>query len=108
MTDVALKRKVRNYVELVKGDAAGYRIYVKEGTPLNANHEEAYKTIDGLEPGKKADTKGVAKARDWMCEQFFDVRTFGAVMSTGDNCGKYAVQFKSISRVALTPSSSRK
>lgn len=88
VTDVALKRKIRNYVELVKGEAAGYRIYVKEGTPLNANHEEAYKDIDGLEPGKKADTKGVAKARDWMCENFFDVRTFGAVMSTGDNCGQ--------------------
>ncbi|MBI3174660.1 MAG: type I-C CRISPR-associated protein Cas7/Csd2 [Chloroflexi bacterium] len=88
VTDVALKRKVRNYVELVKGDKKGYRIYVKEGTPLNQNHVEAYKSVDGLEPGKKADSAGVGKARNWMCEQFFDVRTFGAVMSTGDNCGQ--------------------
>jgi CRISPR-associated protein Csd2 len=87
VTDVCLKRKVRNYAELVKGDSTGYRIYVKEGTPLNSNHEEAYISV-GLEPGKKADTKGVGKARDWMCANFFDVRTFGAVMSTGDNCGQ--------------------
>jgi CRISPR-associated protein Csd2 len=88
VTDVAIKRKVRNYAELVKGDAAGYRIYVKEGTPLNQNHVEAYKSVDGLEPGKKADSKGVDNARKWMCANFFDVRTFGAVMSTGDNCGQ--------------------
>lgn len=88
VTDVCLKRKVRNYAELVKGDAKGYRIYVKEGTPLNQNHVEAYESVEGLEPGKKADTKSVAKARDWMCANFYDVRTFGAVMSTGDNCGQ--------------------
>lgn len=87
VTDVAIKRKIRNYAELVQGDKAGYRIYIKEGTPLNANHKEAYITV-GLEPDKKADTKGVVKARDWMCANFFDVRTFGAVMSTGDNCGQ--------------------
>ena len=87
VTDVAIKRKIRNYAELVKGDEAGYRIYVKEGTPLNANHKEAYAAV-GLEPDKKADTTGVGKARDWMCAKFFDVRTFGAVMSTGDNCGQ--------------------
>lgn len=88
VTDVCLKRKVRNYAELVKGDAKGYRIYVKEGTPLNQNHIEAYESIDGLEPGKKTDAVGVSKARAWMCKNFFDVRTFGAVMSTGDNCGQ--------------------
>lgn len=88
VTDVALKRKIRNYAELVKGDSKGYRIYVKEGTPLNQNHVEAYEAVDGLEPGKKADGAGVAKARAWMCANFFDVRTFGAVMSTGDNCGQ--------------------
>lgn len=88
VTDVCLKRKIRNYAELVKGDSTGYRIHIKEGTPLNQNHEEAYKTIEGLEPGKKADQGGVNKARQWMCANFFDVRTFGAVMSTGDNCGQ--------------------
>lgn len=88
VTDVCLKRKIRNFAELVKGDAAGYRIYVKEGTPLNQNHIEAYEAVDGLEPGKKANGTGIVKAREWMCANFFDVRTFGAVMSTGDNCGQ--------------------
>ncbi len=87
VTDVALKRKIRNYAELVKGDKTGYRIYVKEGTPLNTNHKEAYVEV-GLEPGKKANSEGVNEARKWMCANFFDVRTFGAVMSTGDNCGQ--------------------
>jgi CRISPR-associated protein Csd2 len=87
VTDVCLKRKIRNYIELVKGDSAGYRIYVKEGTPLNQNHVEAY-VAEGLEPGKKADASKINKVRRWMCANFFDVRTFGAVMTTGDNCGQ--------------------
>lgn len=87
VTDVCLKRKIRNFAELVKGDSTGYRIHIKEGTPLNQNHEEAYKAV-ALEPGKKADPSGVNKAREWMCANFFDVRTFGAVMSTGNNCGQ--------------------
>lgn len=88
VTDVCLKRKIRNYVELVQGDKTGYRIHIKEGTALNQNHEEAYKAVDGLTPGEKAKPDGVDKARQWMCVNFFDVRTFGAVMSTGDNCGQ--------------------
>lgn len=87
VTDVCLKRKVRNYAELVKGDSKGYRIYVKEGTPLNANHVEAYESI-GLKTKANATMKQVNEARAWMCANFFDVRTFGAVMSTGDNCGQ--------------------
>jgi CRISPR-associated protein Csd2 len=87
VTDVCLKRKVRNYVELVKGDAIGYRIYIKEGIPLNQNHVEAYES-KGLKPGTKASVGEVEKARQWMCANFFDVRTFGAVMTTGDNCGQ--------------------
>jgi CRISPR-associated protein Csd2 len=87
VTDVCLKRKVRNYVEMVKGDAAGYRIYIKEGIPLNANHKEAYLAV-GLEPGKKASLEGVNKARTWMCQNFYDIRTFGAVLMVGDNCGQ--------------------
>ncbi len=87
VTDVCLKRKIRNYVELVQGDEVGYRIHIKEGTPLNQNHVEAYKAVD-LDPGKKANLTGVDKARRWMCANFFDVRTFGAVMTTGDNCGQ--------------------
>jgi len=87
VTDVCLKRKIRNYVELVKGNAPGYRIYVKEGTPLNQNHEEAYKALS-LDPAEKASLDDVEKARRWMCANFYDVRTFGAVMSTGVNCGQ--------------------
>lgn len=87
VTDVCLKRKVRNYVEMVKGDAKGYRIYVKEGTPLNQNHADAYAAV-GLKTGDKAKLDKVNEARQWMCANFFDVRTFGAVMSTGDNCGQ--------------------
>ncbi len=87
VTDVCLKRKIRNYIELVKGDAAGYRIYIKEGTPLNQNHAEAYVAI-GLKTGDTAKLEKVNEARKWMCLNFFDVRTFGAVMSTGDNCGQ--------------------
>jgi len=87
VTDVCLKRKIRNYAELVKGDAPAFRIYVKEGTPLNQNHAEAYVAV-GLKPGAKTAVSDVNKARQWMCANFFDVRTFGAVMSTGDNCGQ--------------------
>ena len=87
VTDVCLKRKVRNYVALVQGATPGYRIHIKEGTPLNQNHLEAYKA-EGLEAGKKTDLSSVGKARRWMCANFFDVRTFGAVMTTGDNCGQ--------------------
>ena len=87
VTDVCLKRKIRNYAELVKGDSTGYRIYVKEGTPLNQNHVEAYAYI-GLKTKANATLAQVGEARKWMCANFFDVRTFGAVMSTGDNCGQ--------------------
>jgi CRISPR-associated protein Csd2 len=87
VTDVCLKRKIRNFVEMCKENAPGYRIYIKEGIPLNQNHDEAYKAVD-LEPGKKSLTTDVERARRWMCANFFDVRTFGAVMTTGDNCGQ--------------------
>lgn len=90
VTDVCLKRKIRNYVEMVKGDAAGYRIYVKEGIPLNQNHVEAYKAVNLPTDDKnfKAKPDEVQRARAWICANFFDVRTFGAVMSTGLNCGQ--------------------
>ncbi len=87
VTDVCLKRKIRNYVELVKGDAKGYRIYVKEGIPLNQNHAEAYVAVN-LKPGEKSTIAEMNLARRWMCTNFFDVRAFGAVMMTGDNCGQ--------------------
>jgi len=87
VTDVCLKRKVRNYVELVKGNTPGYRIYIKEGIPLNQNHVEAYQAV-GATPGQKAEASKVNEARAWLCANFFDIRTFGAVMTTGDNCGQ--------------------
>ncbi len=90
VTDVCLKRKIRNYAEMVKGDTTGYRIYIKEGIPLNANHVEAYKAVNLPTDDKnfKAKPDDVQKARAWICANFFDVRTFGAVMTTGDNCGQ--------------------
>ncbi len=93
MTDVSLKRKVRNFVGLVKGDASPYEIYVKEKAILNKTHERAYEGIGkaNLLKGDDKKRKGgdaVNEARDWMCRNFFDIRTFGAVMSTGVNCGQ--------------------
>lgn len=93
VTDVSLKRKVRNYVGLVKDEQPPYEIYVKEKAILNKQHERAYIAIgagDLLSGSKKKRIGGdkVNEARDWMCHNFFDVRTFGAVMSTGVNCGQ--------------------
>jgi len=92
VTDVCLKRKVRNYVEILKGGASPYEIYIKEKAILNQTHERAHKAVGAGEvnEGKKRKGTGVEveKARAWMCENFFDVRTFGAVMSMGVNCGQ--------------------
>lgn len=93
VTDVSLKRKVRNFVGLVKGDASPYEIYVKEKAVLNKTHERAYEGIGKADLLKGDDKRrkggdAVGEARDWMCKHFFDVRTFGAVMSTGVNCGQ--------------------
>lgn len=85
VTDVCLKRKIRNYIELLKNDAPGYKIFIKE--VLNDKLENAY-LEKGLSKDKKGDAGKVIIARDFMCENYFDVRTFGAVMSTGDYpCG---------------------
>ncbi len=93
VTDVSLKRKVRNFVGLVKGEQPPYEIYVKEKAVLNNQHKRAYIGIgrEDLLSGDDKKRKGgdaVNDARDWMCKNFFDVRTFGAVMSTGINCGQ--------------------
>ena len=93
VTDVALKRKVRNFVGLVKGEQPPYEIYVKEKAILNNQHKRAYIGIgrEDLLAGDDKKRKGgaaVDDARVWMCRNFFDVRTFGAVMSTGINCGQ--------------------
>ena len=86
VTDVCLKRKIRNYVALVKEEQPPYDIYVKEKAVLNQQHERAYKALDLDPKSKKADA--VTKAKAWMCQNFFDIRTFGAVMTTGVNCGQ--------------------
>ncbi|MBI3891113.1 MAG: type I-C CRISPR-associated protein Cas7/Csd2 [Candidatus Wallbacteria bacterium] len=92
VTDVCIKRKIRNFVSLKKEDRPPFEIYVKEKAILNDLHERAYREIgaaDELTKDKKR--KGgdrVAEARKFMCANFFDVRTFGAVMSLGVNCGQ--------------------
>ncbi|HNX96479.1 MAG TPA: type I-C CRISPR-associated protein Cas7/Csd2 [Candidatus Aminicenantes bacterium] len=93
VTDVCLKRKVRNFVELTKGGLAPYEIYVREKAILNNQHERAYEAIGAgdLLKGDDKKRKGgdkVGEARAWMCQNFYDIRTFGAVMSTGVNCGQ--------------------
>ena len=93
VTDVCIKRKVRNFVGLVKNETPPFEIYVKEKAVLNNQHERAYRGIgrtDVLEGDKKGRKGGdaVDEARRWMCGNFYDVRTFGAVMSTGVNCGQ--------------------
>lgn len=91
VTDVCLKRKVRNFVGLSKGEQPPYDIYIKEKAVLNSQHERAYKALGVDLSGDDKKRKGgdnVDKARKWMCENFYDVRTFGAVMSTGVNCGQ--------------------
>lgn len=95
VSDVSLKRKIRNYVELAHEGKAGHHIYVQEGAILNEKHRQAYVALrpDDAKVAKDAklnpkDDAEAVKLRDWMCANFFDVRTFGAVMSTGINCGQ--------------------
>lgn len=96
VTDVCLKRKIRNYVETIKEGESGYRIYIKDNVPLNRSDREAYDYL-GIEPAKVADAKKKKenldiKIRDFMCKNFYDIRTFGAVMTTFVkdklNCGQ--------------------
>jgi len=92
VTDVCLKRKIRNYVDIVKGNKAPYEIYIKEKAILNRQHERAYINNPDIErpPSKKLPKKEeeAKKITKWMCTNFFDVRTFGAVMMTEVNCGQ--------------------
>lgn len=93
VTDVCIKRKIRNYVGLVHGEQPPFEIYVKEKAILNNQHGRAWEKV--LPDTKKADRKKLPKDQqkakeltDWMCQNFFDIRTFGAVMTTGENCGQ--------------------
>jgi len=91
VTDVCLKRKVRNYVGLVKEEKPPHEIYVKEKAILNRQHERAYNALGVDLSASDAKRKGgdrVDDARKWMCQNFYDVRTFGAVMALGINCGQ--------------------
>lgn len=96
VTDVCLKRKIRNYVETVKEDAPGYGIYIKENIPLNTSDAKAYAALGvddkTIKDKKKENPKIDGEIRDWMCKNYFDIRTFGAVMTTfvkaALNCGQ--------------------
>lgn len=93
VTDVCLKRKIRNYVETVKEDSEGYKIYIKDGVPLNTSDKTAYTHL-GIDASKVQENKADIdnKIRDFMCKEFYDIRTFGAVMTTFVkaklNCGQ--------------------
>lgn len=96
VTDVCLKRKIRNYVQTVREDQKGYRIYIKEKVPLNVSDNEAYISVGtdekNIKETKKSDPEIDKRIRDFMCSNFFDIRTFGAVMTTfvkaALNCGQ--------------------
>lgn len=90
VTDVCLKRKIRNHVSLAKEDAEGYKIYVQEKAVLNRTNEMAYKAFE-LKPEAKKLPKKIEDAKNvtrWMCANYFDIRSFGAVMTTEINCGQ--------------------
>ncbi len=92
VTDVCLKRKVRNYVGLVQREEPPYEIYVKEKAVLNSQHQRAYQALDvnpkELKKARKDKTDIDEQLTQWMCQNFFDIRTFGAVMTTDVNCGQ--------------------
>ena len=89
VTDVSLKRKVRDWVDAARGDEGRFKIYIQSGgDALNAIHKRAYKARDLTSTGAKQARADVDQARAWMCQNFYDIRLFGAVMSTGVNCGQ--------------------
>ena len=90
VTDVCLKRKIRNHVALAKNGATGFRIYIQEKSVLNTTHQEAYTEFKLPSESKKLPKKpeDAANVTGWMCSNFFDIRTFGAVMTTEVNCGQ--------------------
>ncbi len=89
VTDVSLKRKVRNWVDATRGEESRFKIYVQSrGQALNSLHKRAYEALDLKSTGAKQKREDVDKARAWMCENFYDIRMFGAVMTTGVNCGQ--------------------
>lgn len=87
VTDVCLKRKIRDYIELVNPEKPGYDIYVKSGVVLNDQHKKAYNFIQ-KPASKKPNDEDESKLIEFMCQNFFDIRAFGAVMTTEVNCGQ--------------------
>jgi CRISPR-associated protein Csd2 len=89
VTDVAIKRKVRDWVDIARGDEGRYKIYIQSGgDALNTLHERAYEDLDLKSTGAKQKREDVDRARKWMCDNYYDIRVFGAVMTTGVNCGQ--------------------
>jgi CRISPR-associated protein Csd2 len=90
VTDVCLKRKIRNHVALAKEGSEGFNIYVQEKAVLNRTNEMAYKAFELKSEAKKLPKKieDAKKVTGWMCSNFFDIRSFGAVMTTEVNCGQ--------------------
>lgn len=92
VTDVCLKRKIRNYVEIAKKDCEKYKIYVKEGVTLDVNRKWAYQATEVKVPTKEkeapSDIQEYRKVTNFMCQNFYDIRTFGAVMTLKYNCGQ--------------------
>lgn len=86
VTDVAVKRKIRDFVDASKGSERRYKIYMQHGGVLNPQHQRAYDELD-LDSDSPS-REDISKARQWMCQHFYDIRTFGAVMSTGVNAGQ--------------------
>jgi len=87
VTDVCLKRKIRNYVDIVKNDKEYFKIYIREKAVLSSVRKDAYNEVE--KKSAKDKSKTIEAARDWMCKNFYDIRTFGAVMSTKENnCGQ--------------------
>ncbi len=89
ITDVCIKRKIRNYVDLTRGTEERNKIYVQDkGIALNDLHMRAYTALSLKSTGSKQKAEEVKATRQWMCENFYDIRAFGAVMTTGVNCGQ--------------------
>ncbi|WBV41604.1 type I-C CRISPR-associated protein Cas7/Csd2 [Pseudoroseomonas cervicalis] len=92
VSDVAIKRKIRNYVALARPEVPGHEIYMRDGATLNIEHKRAWSAVlPGETPPEKKLPKDAEKAREltrWMCANFWDIRTFGAVMTTGVNAGQ--------------------
>src|SRR2546423_1261709 len=88
VTDVAIKRKVRDWVDVARGAQERFKIYVESGEALITKHKRAYAALNLTSSGTKQAREDVSKARDWKCQNFYDIRMFGAVMTVGVNAGQ--------------------